>query len=73
MANKIARIVKGEIIYLDEHAPVVIPNETQARANREEMKTNHRKDLLQKNEMEYWKAYPEQAKELSPELRRLLS
>lgn len=71
--NKIARIINGQIVYTDSHAPASRPNETAARANREEMKTTHRKDLLQRNEVGYYRAYPEQAKNLSDETRRLLS
>jgi len=71
--GKIARIVNGQIVHSDSHAPVVNPNETAARARREGMKTKHRKDLLQRNETAYYKAYPEHAKNLSDETRRLLS
>jgi hypothetical protein len=71
--SKIARIVNGKIVYSDEHAPVVSPNETEARARREGMKTKHRKELLQKNQTDYYKAYPEQAENLSDDVRRLLS
>jgi hypothetical protein len=71
--NKIARIINGKIVYTEEHAPASLPNEMQARANREDMKVRHRKDLLQRNEVAYYRAYPEQAKNLSDETRRLLS
>lgn len=60
------KIVRGE-------AESIKPTETEARANRENMKVKGRKDMLQKNQVDYYKAYPEQAKNLSPELRRLLS
>lgn len=71
--NNIARIVNGKIIYTDTHAPVTTPNETAARERREAMKTKNRKELLQRNQVDYYKAYPEQAKNLSDEARRLLS
>jgi len=71
--NKIARIVNDKIIYSDEHAPTITPNETAARERRENMKMKHRKDLLQRNQVDYYKAFPEQAKNLSDETRRLLS
>lgn len=71
MNNK-AIIRNGRIVY-DEDAEIVTPNETQARANREDQKVRHRKDMLQKNQTDYYRAYPEQAKELPDEARRLLS
>jgi len=70
---KIARIISGRIIYTDTNATPVTPNETAARERREAMKTKHRKELLQKNEAAYYRAYPEQAKNLSDDVRRLLS
>jgi len=70
--NKKAVIRNGRIIY-DVDAEVLKPNETAARANREDMKVKHRKDLLQRNQVDFYKAYPEQAKNLSEETRRLLS
>jgi hypothetical protein len=71
--SQIARIINGQIVYSEDHAPTITPNETEARANRQNMKTQHRKDLLQKNQVDFYKAYPEQAKDLPPETRRLLS
>lgn len=71
--SKIARIINGQIIYSDDHAPITIPTETEARSSREAQKTKYRKDLLQKNQVDFYKAYPEQAKNLSDETRRLLS
>ncbi len=71
--GRITRIINGKLVEIDEHASVVQPNVTEARASREDQKVRHRKDLLQKNQVDYYKAYPDQAKELSPELRRLLS
>lgn len=73
MKNSIARIINGQIVYLDESAPVLQPNETEARASREDQKVRYRADLLQKNQVDFYKVHPEQAKDLSPELRRLLS
>lgn len=72
MKNKIARIINGRIVY-GEHAGISKPNETAARASREDQKVRFRKDILQRNQVDYYKAYPEQAKDLNPELRRLLS
>lgn len=71
--NKIARIVNGHIVYSDNHSPTITPNETEARARREGMKTKHRAELLQPNQVDYYKKYPEQAKNLSDDVRRLLS
>lgn len=71
--SKIARIINGTIVYTDDHAPTTKPNETEARAKREEMKTTHRADMLQRNQVDYYRKYPEQAKNLSDETRRLLS
>lgn len=71
---KRAIIRNGKIIYGNLIEPQRInPNETEARANRENMKTNHRADLLQPNQTDYYKAYPKQAKDLPDETRRLLS
>lgn len=64
-------IRNGKIV--DASASTVKPNETSAREKRKKMTTEKRKEMLQKNQVEYYKAYPEQAKNLSPELRRLLS
>lgn len=71
--SKIARIINGKIVYSDESSEVIQPTDTAARERRKNMKLDHRKDMLQKNQTEYYKAYPEQAENLSPELRRLLS
>lgn len=72
MKNSHAVIRNGKIVYGDESITVQ-GNPLQAKFNRESMKTKYRKDLLQKNQTAYYKAYPEQAKNLNPELRRLLS
>lgn len=71
--GKITRIINGQLVDIDEHAPVIKPTETAARESREEGRMKYRKDILQKNQVDYYKAYPEKAKELNPELRRLLS
>lgn len=70
--GKITRIHNGKIV--EGSASVVLPSETSARENRQGMRTKHRKELLQKNQVDYWKVHPDQAeKELPPETRRLLS
>jgi len=72
--KKRAVIRSGRIIYGDDiSAEIIKPNETAARAGREDMKVRHRKEMLQKNQVDFYKAYPEQAKNLNDETRRLLS
>lgn len=73
MKNRIAVIRNGQIVYIDESSPVVKPNETAAYESREDQKVRHRKDILQRNETAFYRAYPEQLENLNPELRRLLS
>lgn len=69
-----AVIRNGKIVYGDDvEAKIQKPNETEARAARQEQKTRYRKDLLQPNQVDYYKAYPDQAKDLPDETRRLLS
>lgn len=70
---KIARIVNGEIVYSDEHSAAIKPTETEARSSRQSQRDKYRRETLQRNQVGYYKAYPEQAENLSPELRRLLS
>jgi len=70
--SKIARVINGKIVYSDSHAEVIKPNETSARERRQDMKTRNRKELLQKNDLDYYRAYPEQAENLSDDLRRML-
>lgn len=70
---KITRIINGKLVDVDEHAPIIKPNATAAYESREDQKVRHRADILQKNQVDYWKVHKDQAKELSPELRRLLS
>lgn len=72
MAN-IARIVNGKIVYLDESALPIQPNEMAARASREDQRVRYRREMLQPNQVDYYKAYPEQAMNLSDGLRRQLS
>lgn len=67
-----AIIRNGRIIY-DTDSEVIKPTETVARASREDQRVRFRKDILQRNETAFFKAYPEEAKKLSPDLRRLLS
>lgn len=72
--HKKAIIRNGRIIYGDDIAATAIkPSDTAAHERREAMKTKHRKDLLQPNQVGFYKAYPEQAKNLSDDVRRLLS
>lgn len=69
-----AIIRNGRIIYgYDINAQVVQPTETAARARREDMKVRHRKDLLQPNQTDFYKAYPKQLENLNDETKRLLS
>lgn len=49
------------------------PNPLSAQHNREAQKTKFRKELLQKNQTDYYKVYKDQAKNLSDELRRQVS
>lgn len=70
---RIARIINGRIVELDESAPVMRPNETVARESREDQRVRYRAETLQKSDPDYWKVYKDQAENLSPELRRLLS
>lgn len=71
MASSKAVIKNGKIIY-GEEAELLKPNEMQARANREDQKVRHRADTLQKNNLDYYRVYKEQAKDLPDELRRLV-
>lgn len=71
MASSKAVIRNGKIIY-GEDAEAPKPNDLQARANREDQKVRHRKDLLQPNDLQYYRAYKDQAKDLPDDLRRLV-
>lgn len=66
-------IIRNGRIYYDTAAEVIKPTETAARASREDQRVRYRKDILQKNQVDYWKVHKDQAAELNPELRRLLS
>lgn len=72
MPSNKAVIKNGKIVY-GVDADVSKPNETQARSNRQDMKTKHRKDMLQKNQVDYYKAYPNQLDNLDDETKRLLT
>lgn len=73
MANRIARIVDGRIVYSDIQSAPLTSSETAARESREDQRLRYRKELLQPNEVGYYAAYPDQAENLSPEVRRELS
>lgn len=61
------KIVTGE-------AEIVVPNQLSARFSRESMKRAHRKELLQPNQVDFARAYPEKAKEIyNEDTLRLLS
>lgn len=64
-------IRNGKIVSAE--ASVIKPNVTSAKEARNEMTSKNRKEMLQRNQVEYYKAYPEQAKNLSDDTRRLLS
>lgn len=67
-----AVIRNGKIVY-DSDAEVTKPNSLEGHSKREAMKMRHRKDLLQPNQVDYYKVHPEQAKDLPEETQRLLS
>lgn len=67
-----AVIRNGRIVY-DADAELVKPSMTSARENRESQRSKYRAEMLQKNQVDYYKVNPEQAKNLSDETRRLLS
>lgn len=71
---KKAVIRNGKIIYGDDiEANSVKPNDQQAKANREAMKINNRKDLLQPSQTDFYKAYKNKLDDLPDEAKRLLS
>lgn len=72
MKSNKAIIRNGQIIYGDD-AELKKPNETEARASRQSQKVKYRGEMLQRNQVDYYKMYPEQAKNLGDETRRLLS
>lgn len=71
-SNKRA-VIKNGRIYYGEEAEIVMPNETQARANREDMKIRYRGEMLQPSQVDFYKKYPEKLKDLPDETHRLLS
>lgn len=72
MTSKKVVIRNGKIV--EEGAIVVKPNESAAKFNREHMKREFRKDLLQPTQVDFARAYPEKAKELyNEDTLRLLS
>jgi len=66
-------VIRNGKIYYDEEAKIVKPSETEARSRRQRMKVDHRKDLLQRNQTDYWRVHKDQAEDLPDETRRLLS
>lgn len=70
--NKLVVIRNGRIVRGVE-AHVTKPNEMEARSSREAQKTKYRAELLQPNQVDYYKVHPDQAKNLGNETRRLLS
>lgn len=70
--SKRAIIRDGKIIY-DKPANMLKPNETVARERRQAMRVNHRADLLQENQVDFYKVHPERLDDLPDETKRLLS
>jgi hypothetical protein len=66
-------VIRGNKILYDVEAKKSTPNDTVARANRQDMKYRHRKELLQPNQVDYYKAHKDQLKDLPDETQRLLS
>lgn len=65
-------IRNGKIV--EEEATIVHANQMSAKFDREHMKREHRKDLIQPNQVDFAKAYPDKAKEMYGEdTLRLLS
>lgn len=67
-----AVIRNGKIIY-DTDADMVKPSLTAARESREVQRSKYRAEMLQPNQIDYYKVNPKQAENLSDETRRLLS
>lgn len=72
MDKRIAKIVNGRIVY-GEHSEVITPNERAAKERREGEKVKYRKELLQRNQTDFYRAYPEHMKDLPEDTQRLLS
>lgn len=71
MESNKAVIRNGKIVYgVDAEIPK--PNETEAKASRTDQKVRHRANMLQKNDLNYYRYYKDQAKDLPDDLRRLL-
>lgn len=71
--TKIARIHNGKIVYTDDAAPAVKPNEMQARSDRQATRDKHRRDMLQRNEVDYYRVHKDQIKNLDEGTQRLIS
>lgn len=70
--NKRVVIRNGKII--DGSAVYIKPNDLSAKFEREHMKREHRRDLVQPNQVDFAKAWPDKAKELyNEDTLRLLS
>lgn len=70
--NKKVVIRNGKII--EDGAQHIKPNELSAKFDREHMKREYRKDLIQPNQVDFAKAWPDRAKELyNEDTLRLLS
>lgn len=63
MKIKRAVIRNGKIVY-DADSKVSKPNTTEAHRRREDMKINHRKDLLQPTQVDFMRAYPKEGREI---------
>lgn len=72
MSKSIAIIRNGRIIY-GEEATVPLPTETEARSSREAQRNKYRAEILQPNQVDYYKVHPDKAAGFSDELRRQLS
>jgi hypothetical protein len=73
MRNRKAIIRNGRIVY-DEEATVARPTETNARFEREAERKTYAREITQPSSTNFYKAYPERAKEIySEETLRLIS
>lgn len=72
MIDKRKAVIRSGKIFYGEEADTVMPNEMQARANREDMKVQNRAAMLQKNDLQYYRVYKDQAKDLPDDIRRLV-
>lgn len=70
--NKKVVIRNGKII--EGEAQVAKPNDLSAKFDREHMKREYRRDLVQPNQVDFAKAWPEKAKEMyNEDTLRLIS